>query len=228
MRNFALLISLYILTLSAQPAELIAEENKIIEPHCACFSLYYKFQPTENDTKEVHGMNRGRPPLGGERITKAFLLGPAGGAAGILLALPTAGLATEDAHPLGSIFAFYAIGFILYETGNAYGVYAACSDDEIAGSYMATLGGTLAGSLLAAAMLGFTDASPAMYWTPLVLPSLGGIIGFKLTSRYRVTAGNEDSPATWIYRQTGPGNNPGPHHCQIRQSRYANIINIRF
>jgi len=118
-----------------------------------------------------------------------------------------------------------AVGFPL---GNSIGIFLVGRSDEVTGSYLTTLAGSTAGALSALGLMYASDYQKESYWAAALLPSIGGIIGFNATRRYREQPAERSDGAQLMYRGPAYDLNPGLCQYQSGENHYVNIIDIRF
>ena len=126
------------------------------------------------------------PSPGNSRILLELLLGEVGFFAGVastmgLIALSGDGGALES----GGSLSVWLTAIALSSLGCATGVWIAGTAGDQTGSFPATLLGSAAGVLVGAVLESALD-SPLLF---VILPSIGGTIGFNLSRRFDVSTG---------------------------------------
>lgn len=126
-----------------------------------------------------------KPPLRVGKIFSEFLIGElcavmSGFTCAFLLAQLT------ETNGLGAVYTGLVGGVIGITIGSAFGVYQAGSNDIETGSFFATLGGSIIGTVVALYPLfqqsNIDQINPFLLLTS---PTIGAIIGFNCTNKYR-------------------------------------------
>jgi hypothetical protein len=144
------------------------------------------------------------PPVTGARFGIGMILGSTAGGLG-LIGGARAGLGIGSSRCSGWGCFGYAIvgGWAGLALGSAAGVYVVGISGDQTGSLVATLVGTTFGSLVGVPSgIGLASKSPPLGIAVLVgVPTLGGILGFNSTRRYR--QGVVASPAGLLHLEEG-------------------------
>jgi hypothetical protein len=224
------MISAVIISL-AIPAPLPAESKGLNPPCSRSFSLSMLSELPGGGDGGGAEEKKHKPPVTGTDVAIQFAAGTVGGVlsvigAGIVIFpnLPSGeGMENIGIAMLGAVMAASA-----FPIGNSLGVYLAGSDEEVTGSYLLTLTGSLLGSLAAAGVMVELEMRPESYWAPVILPSAGAITGFNLTRRYRERDEKSNSTAYIRYRQRAPGSLPGLNQYRGSGTHYVEVVNLRF
>ncbi|MBD3180066.1 MAG: hypothetical protein GF417_10990 [Candidatus Latescibacteria bacterium] len=127
------------------------------------------------------------------------------------------GVAAAGSGNIGVAIIGFAAG---YTVGSSFGVYQVGTSADRTGSFTATLTGSVVGGLLSAWIFGSNnEVAETLEWGSLILPPLGGCIGFNLTRRHKTRQGG-------IYNAAGPSMNGRGHLGKT--ACHINLIDLRF
>jgi hypothetical protein len=232
MRKVAAFIIFAVTVSLAAQGPLLAQDNRLSPPCRQAFSLSVVRGTAEGKPGESGEEKKSKPPVTAHDITVQFLAGTLGGALSVIAAgliimpnLPQGdGMENIGIAMLGAVMAASA-----FPVGNSLGVYLAGSDEEVTGSYLLTLSGSLLGSLAAAGVMVELEMRPESYWAPVVLPSAGAIAGFNLSRSWRESAA-DGSTAAYLKCRHQPARcfYPGLNHDRRGRTLYLDIISVKF
>lgn len=147
-------------------------------------SLAYRIPFSENTQTQTDSLSAQKITNTGPTFGKILHQGFMGFAMGVATTLGVGALIGESSPSIGIIY----FGLLGYSCGEAIGIYWVGNTKEIHGSFFYTLLGSLGGTALGLAIFGL-DYSAAL---PLIiLPGVGGIIAFYLSSEEVVPNNSE-------------------------------------
>ena len=195
-----------------------------------------KIETMKKGASKTPALNNYKPPLSGWEIIRQYGGGMLTGIgvtvslAGVasFFEIPDIGASVPAAPLFGWIEVLPAAAAVGFPLGNSIGIFLVGRSDEVTGSYLATLAGSTAGALSALGLMYASDYQKESYWAAALLPSMGGIIGFNATRRYRDLPAERSDGAHMMYR--GPADDQHPGLCQYQRGKthYVNLVDIRF
>ena len=213
-----------------------AEENGLKIPRQRYSTMAEKIETMKKGASKTPALNNYKPPLSGWEIIRQYGGGMLTGIgvtvslAGVasFFEIPDIGASVPAAPLFGWIEVLPAAAAVGFPLGNSIGIFLVGRSDEVTGSYLATLAGSTAGALSALGLMYASDYQKESYWAAALLPSMGGIIGFNATRRYRDLPADSNDQAKLMCSQQIPISQPGINSGQSGRTYYFNLLNIDF